>query len=72
VEESLAGISRKDFIAKMSIASKEARETRYWILLLERSELLKYDYQDLKRNINEIIGLLTAIVKTSQSNLTVK
>ncbi len=29
VEEALAGQSKKDFIAKMSIASKEARETRY-------------------------------------------
>jgi four helix bundle protein len=31
VEEGLAGISRADFVAKMSIASKEARETHYWL-----------------------------------------
>ena len=31
VEEALAGISKKDFIAKMSISSIEARETRYWL-----------------------------------------
>lgn len=29
VEEATAAISKKDFAAKMSIASKEARETRY-------------------------------------------
>jgi four helix bundle protein len=29
VEEAQAGQSKKDFIAKMAIASKEARETRY-------------------------------------------
>lgn len=29
VEEATAGQSRKDFITKMSIASKEARETKY-------------------------------------------
>ena len=34
VEEALAGQSRKDFFAKMSIASKEARETNYWLRLI--------------------------------------
>lgn len=29
VEEASAGQSRKDFVAKMCIAAKEARETRY-------------------------------------------
>jgi four helix bundle protein len=42
VEESVGGISKKDFIAKMQIAYKEARETRYWIrLLLETGYLEK-------------------------------
>lgn len=31
VEEAIAAQSRKDFISKMAIASKEARETRYWL-----------------------------------------
>jgi four helix bundle protein len=66
VEEALAGISKRDFINKMSIASKEARETRYWIRLIEKSEMLEYDYTFLKKEINEIISLLTSIVKTSQ------
>ena len=35
INEALAGISKKDFTAKMSIASKEARETDYWIQLLK-------------------------------------
>ncbi len=34
VEEALAGQSRADFLSKMSIASKEARETKYWLRLL--------------------------------------
>jgi len=38
VEEALAGISRRDFIAKMSIASKEARETHYWLRLVKTSQ----------------------------------
>jgi four helix bundle protein len=39
VEEALAGQSKKDFTAKMSISSKEARETKYWLRLLKESEL---------------------------------
>jgi four helix bundle protein len=66
VEEAIAGQSRRDFIAKMSIASKEARETKYWIRLLERSGFIKYDYEMLLREIDDIINILTAIVKTSQ------
>jgi four helix bundle protein len=40
VEEALAGHSRKDFLHKMTIASKEARETNYWLRLLKDSEIL--------------------------------
>ncbi|MBI4972631.1 MAG: four helix bundle protein, partial [Candidatus Omnitrophica bacterium] len=34
IEEAIAGQSKKDFLHKMAIASKEARETRYWLRLL--------------------------------------
>ena len=40
VNEAQAGQSRNDFLAKMSIASKEARETKYWIDLLITTEYL--------------------------------
>ena len=40
VEEALAGQSQKDLSAKMSIASKEARETNYWLRLLTDSKSL--------------------------------
>ncbi|MEI7472984.1 MAG: four helix bundle protein [Chitinophagaceae bacterium] len=33
IEEAIAGQSKRDFISKMSIASKEVRETRYWLRL---------------------------------------
>jgi four helix bundle protein len=39
VEEATAGQTKKDFIAKMAIASKEARETHYWLRLLRDSKL---------------------------------
>ena len=68
VEESLAGQSKKDFIAKMSIASKEARETRYWLKLLQKSQLVKGNYEKDLKEADDIINILTAIVKTSQLN----
>jgi len=41
VEEALAGQSRADFISKLSIARKEARESRYWLRLLIDTEYLQ-------------------------------
>ena len=67
VEESTAAQSRKDFITKMSIGSKEARESTYWLRLQERSQIVRLDYSPYMRDISEIISILTAIVKTSVS-----
>ena len=66
VEEALAGQTKKEFIAKMSIASKESRETSYWLRLLQASNLVNLTYEKYLSEINEIINILTAIVKTSQ------
>ncbi len=39
IEEAAAAFSKKDFTHKMSISSKEARETKYWLRLLQKSNL---------------------------------
>ncbi|ARV06816.1 four helix bundle protein [Polaribacter sp. SA4-10] len=70
IEEALAGQSKRDFTAKMSISSKEARETKYWLRLLKESELTHLDVGSLILDIHELIRILTSIVKTSQINLT--
>jgi len=69
VEEATAAQTKKDFATKMSIASKEARETRYWLRLLNKSKLVEYDYKSYLNKIDELIRIITAIVKTAQSNL---
>jgi four helix bundle protein len=69
VEEALAGQTKKDFIAKMAIASKESRETSYWLRLLQASNIVNLSYEKCLSEINEIINILTAIVKTSQSKI---
>ena len=69
VEEASAAQSKKDFIAKMSIASKEARESRYWLRLLDKSRIVDINCNNYLNDIEEIINILTAIVKTSHENL---
>ena len=69
VSEAQRGQSKADFTAKMSIALKEASESEYWIKLLYRTEYLsKEQYDSLNTDVQELIGLLMAICRTS--NLT--
>jgi four helix bundle protein len=68
VEEALAGQSRRDFLAKMAVASKEARETRYWLVLLQEFGLAKIELNPALKSIDELIRILTSIVKTTAEN----
>ena len=68
VEEASAGQSRRDFLAKMAVASKEARETRYWLRLLQESHLVDVDVSAILAQADELIRILTAIVKTTGSH----
>jgi four helix bundle protein len=66
VEEALAGQSRADFLAKMSIASKEARETNYWLRLIRDSEIVaKSEVAEIFGASEELINILSSIVKTT-------
>lgn len=68
VEEVTAGQSRRDFVAKMSIASKEARESNYWLRLLRDSNLCpSVDPFPLIEQSERLVRILTSIVKTSTS-----
>lgn len=70
VEEAIGGASKKEFINKILIAYKEARETKYWINLLKDS-----DYIDNKSSVSlindcdELIKLTGKIISTSRKNL---
>ena len=69
VEESIGGQSIKDFYAKLFIAYKEARETRYWLRLLYRSEIIdKKRYEGLKDDIDEICRILGKIVSNAKTS----
>ena len=69
VKEAEFAQSKADFINKMSIALKEANETRYWLDLLHYGDYLEDDiYLSLDKDIKEIISILVAIVKTTKDN----
>jgi four helix bundle protein len=67
IEEAQAGHSKADFTAKMAIARKEARETLYWLKLLNAAEVVEAEkLSDLTKEADELVRILTSIVKTSQ------
>lgn len=70
IREAEQGQSKKDFIHKMSIAQKEINETLYWLELLHATHFLEREvFQKIHHSALEILKLLTAIIKTSKSNL---
>jgi len=73
VSEAVHGQSNKDFVSKLSIARKEANETLYWINLLnETSYLNGKQSEKLMQDCEELLRILTAIIKTSQSKMETK
>ncbi len=64
VEEGQSSQSEADFIAKYSIACKEARETHYWLRLLVDSVVVtKEQVSGLMNECNQLISILTTIIK---------
>ena len=66
VAEAQRGQSKADFTAKMCIALKEANETQYWLRLLFHTDYLSQEeFQSIHADLEEVLGLLTAICKTA-------
>jgi four helix bundle protein len=70
VEEGQAGQSRADFLSKLSIACKEARETHFWLRLLAATELVPEPrLTELLNEANQLVAILTAVIrKTKEKN----
>jgi len=69
VEESRAAQSTADFIHKLEIALKEARETRYWIKLVIATSLVPENrLLPLLSEINELMNIIAAIIIKSKHN----
>jgi four helix bundle protein len=67
IEEAVGGVSKKEFIVKMAIAYKEARETSYWLRLLHATDYLTNEqFKTLQENCEEILKILFSIINTSR------
>ena len=70
LEEATAGQSKPDFIcAERAGHLKEARESHYWLRIIQSPEPdLKADVQPLLGEANELVAIMTTLVKTARSN----
>lgn len=65
IREAEHAVSTRDFLNKLSIALKEANETRYWLELIERVTIAgDYPIQRTLLLIDEILRLLISIIKS--------
>lgn len=69
VEEADAAESRRDFVHKMKIAHKEAREARYWLEIVQAALLDDDEIRALIQESNELIRILQAIVRSAAKKL---
>ncbi len=71
MEEADGASSRPDFVNKVVIARKEARETRYWLKLIKKADLIKAQDQikgldQLVRESHELVLILSAIISKTK------
>jgi four helix bundle protein len=67
VNEAISSESKKDFVHKLGIALKEARETAYWLSLLKDSEYINIEqFLPLKDSCNSLIKILSSIIITTK------
>ena len=70
INESQEAQSKADFISKLSISLKEARESKYWIELLKETNYLTDNEADnILDDLIEILKLLISIIKTTKENM---
>ena len=73
IEEAIGASSKKDFIYKINISKKEARESLYWLRLIFDSQLTNNTrIEQLIDDANALIKILNSIVKTSENQKDLK
>lgn len=68
-EEAVSGQSKADFVSKLSVANKEARETKYWIRLLNSTNYFEdAQAESLLIDVEELLKIIGKIQVTSKIN----
>ena len=69
IEETIGSWTRKEFVQKISISYREARETHYWLRLLKSGEYISQEqFNSLAQDCEELIRILGSIQKTTKEN----
>ena len=69
-EEAIGGQSTRDFLSKMNIAYKEARETHYWLRLLRDSDILDATpAESVLEDCEELLRLSGSIIRTTKAKM---
>ncbi len=69
VEEAQAGESTADFLHKLRIARKEAREAKYFLIRIANAELIRPErLEGLIDEAAQLVRILTAIIRNTRSN----
>ena len=69
IVEGIGGQSRADFISKISIAYKEARETSYWLRLLKDTDYLTAaEFDSVHADAEELCRIIASIQKSTKCN----
>ena len=70
IHEGVQAQSKADFVSKLGIALKEASETSYWLVILNKANYLdEKQYLSLKEDLDSMIRILVASLKTSKKNI---
>ena len=69
IHEAGFGSNLPDFINKMQIAAKEANETDYWLLILERSGYFNSEFNDIRPLLQSTRRMLTSTINTAKKKL---
>ena len=68
IAEAIYGSSRKDFVAKLYVAGKEASETLYWLELMNSCDYIPdTPYQSMHQDCRELLAMLAASIKSCES-----
>ncbi len=70
LQESQGGLTKKEFIHKLNISYREAKESKYWIKLITDSQLKGKSDEDLFNRLyndcDELCKIIYSIIKSSK------
>lgn len=70
ISEAIAAESTDDFIHKLTISLKEANETKYWILLIHRTQFITdEEFKSILTDCQELRKLIGSIISSTKRNI---